>query len=181
MIFAGIGSRKTPQHILDLMFWIGYLKAQKQEACATGACIGPDQAFANGTIYGGGVVHLYLPWYSYEQVWVNSLPRNQITITVLRDSDIEANNSVNQFHPTPEKLSQGMRKLHARNYLILNQINRPVICYTEGGRVQGGTGQGIRIAQHLGKIIHNLGDKNILDQYTHWVQTEYTALQKNGK
>lgn len=180
MIYAGIGSRETPKDILDLMYLIGYFMALEGHECATGACIGPDQAFANGAIAAGGIVHINLPWWSYEQAWVKSLPQNKVSIRVINDTDVAAYQSVDTFHPAPQRLKQSVRKLHARNYLIL-QTTQKVICYTNKGLVTGGTGQGIRIAKQFGQIIHNLGTRDIHQQYLAWINNCQLTLLPNGE
>ena len=61
------------------------------------------------------------------------------------------------LHPAWNRCSPAVRKLHARNAAILlgPDPGRPVpvraaVCWTEGGRAQGGTGMAIRIAQAHG-------------------------------
>jgi len=61
--------------------------------------------------------------------------------------------TVDVFHPAPHLLSSYIKRLHARNALIIlgHDLQSPVdfvLCWTPGGRVTGGTGQGLRIALH---------------------------------
>lgn len=163
MIYAGIGARATPPDIIELMRTLGIAYAKKDYVLHTGAAPGADQAYAEGALYGGGQVRLFLPWPSYEQEWVNSLGKFrgvQLQIVVLKDSDTLAHMSVAELHPSFASLSQGARKLHARNYLILKDSDF-VSCWTPRGLEAGGTGQGIRIAEQQVKQVWNLGNQAI--------------------
>jgi len=163
--YAGIGSRETPQEILKLMNQIGFLLAQNNVTCRTGAALGADQAFANGANMGGGKIHLSIPWGSYEQKWINTLIPSLLEIQVLDpNADTDAMLSVKHHHPYHDKLKQGAIKLHARNWLILYEADY-VICYTSDGNAKGGTGQGIRIAEASGKYVYNLGNPHTLDSF----------------
>jgi hypothetical protein len=53
MIYAGIGSRETPQATLDLMNLIGFTLAQKGHSLRSGGAKGADSAFEAGASNGG--------------------------------------------------------------------------------------------------------------------------------
>lgn len=118
----------------------------------TGAAQGADQAFAEGAISVGGNVVLCLPWPSYEFKWVEPMLGRGARREVLMYPEYNTNtqvyyDSVKEFHPKPEVLSQGMVKLHARNALILDGVGFVLAWPKPGPRGGlGGTGQGIRIA-----------------------------------
>jgi hypothetical protein len=80
-----------------------------------------------------------------------------VHIFVLQDTDKLAHLSVAELHPSFAMLTPGVRKLHARNFLIL-QGNDFAVCWTAGGIETGGTGQGIRIAERMHTQMWNLGD-----------------------
>ena len=66
------------------------------------------------------------------------------------------------FHPNWGRLSQGAQKLQARNsHQVLGQnLETPssfIVCWTEGGKGSGGTGQAIRIAKHHGIKVIDFG------------------------
>ncbi len=66
------------------------------------------------------------------------------------------------LHPAWERCSPAVRKLHARNAAVLlgETLDRPVdtvVAFTVQGRVEGGTGMGIRIAEARGIPVLNLG------------------------
>ena len=66
------------------------------------------------------------------------------------------------LHPAWERCSPAVRKLHARNAAVLlgETLDRPVdavVAWSAGGRVEGGTGMTIRIAEARGIPVLNLG------------------------
>ena len=65
------------------------------------------------------------------------------------------------LHPAWERCSPAVRKLHARNAAVLGlTLDRPVdacVCWSAGGRAEGGTGMAIRIAEDRGIPVFNLG------------------------
>jgi len=85
--------------------------------------------------------------------------------------DPEATRVASLFHPAWDRLSQGAKKLHARNVhqvagRELDQASDMIICWTPGGRGEGGTGQVIRIANYLEIPVFDLAvveDKTLLD------------------
>lgn len=162
--YAGIGSRRLSNREKELCFDIGVYLAEKGWALQTGAAFGADQAFAEGALTGGGSVLLCLPWLEYELDWVNkAIARGAKTVT-LNNTHKEALDSV-KTHPAYDKLSQGAKRLHARNYLIV-QNTKMVLAYpkrTLGGHA-GGTGQGIRIASAMGIKLFDLSKKKDQDK-----------------
>ena len=161
--YAGIGSRQTPKEILELMEKIGYKLAHMGWTLQTGACKGADQSFAHGALKSkiDLCVLLCLPWDSYERHWVDYAGSLGAIKKVLDNTDKEAFEAVDKYHPVPEKLSQGARRLHARNHLIMDDV-KFVICWTPDGKITGGTGQALREAIDRGIPIRNLGDPDTL-------------------
>lgn len=75
-------------------------------------------------------------------------------------------------HPNGKNLKPDHLELHARNtYQIIGQdMNTPadlVICWTEGGRGEGGTGQALRLAKMLNIPIIDFG---VYDTPQGWYQ-----------
>ncbi len=177
-IYAGIGARRTPPYILETMREIAILLANNNYTCNTGAARGADQEFAKGAIAGNGKVNLMLPWTTYEQKWtsmLSNMPTGNVRIHTLCAIHTKAIESVKQFHPAAENLKQSVEKLHARNYMIIEDANF-VICWTPNGKEIGGTGQGIRIANHLNIPIHNLGDKDCLAKFETMINNQNLDL-----
>ncbi len=165
-IYAGIGARNTPKNILHLMKIFGILLASKGYILNTGGAKGADQAFAEGATLAEGKVNIVLPWPKYETDWINYLvannnpiSKNNINVSVFnKNIDVTAVKSVYKLHPNPNKLKDSVIALHARNYLVLVHADF-AICYTAGGKIEGGTGQAIRIMMDMGKEVFNLGKK----------------------
>lgn len=145
--YAGIGSRSLSHAQKNFCFAVGAWLATQGWALRTGAAQGADQAFANGALSVGGTVALFLPWDSYERDWVDSCLLAGAYVSVLKNSDYIHNASVDKYHPAPEKLSGAVRKLHARNSMI---VTDSVFVLAYPGAQLGGTGQGIRIADSKG-------------------------------
>lgn len=161
--YAGIGSRRLSNREKELCFDIGVYLAEKGWALQTGAAFGADQAFAEGALTGGGSVLLCLPWLEYELDWVNkAIARGAKTVT-LNNTHKEALDSV-KTHPAYDKLSQGAKRLHARNYLIV-QNTKMVLAYPRWtGIGWGGTGQGMRLGVDMGAKVLNLSKKEDRDK-----------------
>ncbi len=157
--YAGIGARATPKHIIDMIRITASLLAKDGYICKTGAALGADQAFAIGAINSGGQVHLKIPWPNYEQNWIQLMSASGLVTTrEIKYHDIQAYESVKRLHPKANSLSQAVIKLHARNYLIIENTQF-VICWSPEGKTTGGTGQGIKIANELGITVYNLGNQ----------------------
>jgi len=162
-IYAGIGSRKTPNYILSIMKSVGEYLAEKGWTLNTGACIGADQTFAEGALKKGGTVNLFIPWPSYEKRWISGLHGN-VNITVFNaDKHKDAIESVYKYHPIGRNLKRSVVSLHARNYLILENV-KFAVCYTTDGKASGGTGQAIRILNDRKINLFNLGNKKELQR-----------------
>ena len=152
-IYAGIGSRSLSQDDLHLCFLLGAYLGKLGWTLHTGAAQGADQAFANGALSVGGKVNLFLPWYSYEEEWVREAAiKGAYVITNLHDTALQ---SVDKHHPNPKNLSQGVKKLHARNYMIVEDT-KFVLAIPSNKIGKGGTGQGMRVASSLGKEVIDL-------------------------
>ena len=149
LIVAGVGSRGTPASVLAVMEQVGSILATHGNVVKTGAAVGADQAFANGACsVNPKLVHLYLPWMSYNYGWWSGKGMN---IHTLEQHPLKAKafDSVARFHPAANRLSVAARKLHARNFLIIRRTSI-VLYWTKGGLVVGGTGQALRIVPDLG-------------------------------
>ena len=155
MVIAFIGTRApgdVPIPWLNLFRRAATLVGASGHAVVTGAAPGADQLAAQCALSQGGEVTLVLPWRSYERAWVQRM-RNQhvsrVFVGILPESiPTVALQSVKDHHPAFGSLSQGGRRLHARNYLIVHRADLIIALPSDkpGG---GGTGQGIRIAEAL--------------------------------
>ena len=152
--YAGIGARATPKAVLaDMTVMAGWL-ARTGWHLSSGGADGADGAFAAGAPAGQRTV--WLPWRGYNG---HRGPDCRVLSTAAMAACIEI---TAPLHPAWERCSPAVRKLHARNAAVLlgETLDRPVdavVCFTSEGRVEGGTGMGIRIAEARGIPVLNLG------------------------
>ncbi len=154
LTYAGIGSRKTPASVLANVTVIAGWLARTGWHLASGGATGADTAFASGAPADRRTV--FLPWPGYNGCRGPDC-RVLTTSQLVACMEIAAS-----LHPAWHRCSSGARKLHARNAAILlsASLDRPVdavIAWTAGGRAEGGTGMGIRIAEARGIPVLNLG------------------------
>lgn len=157
LYYTGIGSRKTPDDVLDLMERLARYLARQDWVLHSGHASGADQAFERGA---SQRAQIFLPWRNFEDDVV--IP----ALFVLPEPDAWTFEIAAQHHPAWDRLSQGARKLHARNVHQIygpqkdhSPISQCVVCWTSDGKASGGTGQALRIAESLGIQILNLQRK----------------------
>jgi len=154
--YTGIGSRETPKDILGLMYLIAVKLAKNHWVLRSGGAEGADRAFEEGA--GSFTKQIFLPWKNFND---NPSRFCNVSETAIKTSL--------KFHPTPEKLGQGVRKIMGRNlYQVMGlDLNTPsvfLVCWTpfatedayDKTKNIGGTGQAIRIAMNKGIPVFNL-------------------------
>ena len=151
--YAGIGARATPAGVLsDMTVMAGWL-ARTGWHLSSGGADGADSAFAAGAPAGQRTV--WLPWRGYNG---HRGPDCRVLSAAAKAACIEI---AAPLHPAWERCSPAVRKLHARNAAVLGlTLDRPVdavVAFTAEGRVEGGTGMAIRIAEDRGIPVLNLG------------------------
>ena len=156
--YTGIGSRETPIEILKLFTQIGKFLANKNYILRSGHAEGADSAFEYGCTMVNGQKEIYLPWKGFGD-----------SDSKLIVKDNKAFEIAEKFHPYWHNLSQGAKKLQARNsHQVLGQdFNTPtrfVICWTKKGKGQGGTGQAIRIARYYNIPIFDAGSYSDIEE-----------------
>lgn len=156
-IFTGIGSRKTPKKMLELLSDASYALRKRGFILRSGHSVGADLAFEKQYLY-QGISEIYLPWKGFGG-----------STSKLFNITQEAMDSVNEFHPVPNTLSNPNRKLLARNYHQLfgyNGIRSDfVVCWTNNGLIEGGTGHTLKIAEHYNIPIFNFGKEEDIDSF----------------
>lgn len=171
-IYAGIGSRETPDNVLDAMYSIGYSMAEQGWGLRSGHAPGADTAFENGCIAAGGLKEIFVPWKGFE-----GAPGMHPSYSVPKFDD-HLMSLAARFHPAWERCKDGARKLHARNVcqLLGRDPKNPlmtsvVIGWTRGAKGEGGTGQAFRIARHYNIPIFDLADPAQWDHLAKFVET----------
>lgn len=164
--YAGIGSRditseesRKCQDLAAFLSSAGY-------TLYSGNADGADKAFQEGS---NGKFVAFLPWDGFNRKQTDSHGGEYLTT----GSYPECDKYVDMFHPNPRALSQGARKLMARNSSqVLGYGDKPrpvfVICCANPadnkGNVQGGTGQAVRIAMSVGIPVFNLRNRSDVDK-----------------
>lgn len=141
MFYTGVGSRQTPQPVLDLMFRVGSFLANRNITLRSGGAIGADLAFENGCKSANGPRQIFLP--------TDPISDEQREIA-------------RRHHPIFDQLKPYTQRLHSRNVcqVLGPDLKSPSdfpICYTRNGSGQGGTGQAIRIASTYNVPIFDIG------------------------
>lgn len=150
--YAGIGSRETPDWICDYFVLLSKFLTNKGYILRSGHAKGADQAFERGCDeIDKSKKEIYLPWNGFEG-----------SASKLIVKDKKAFKLANKFHPYWHNLSQGARKLQARNShqvlgLDLNTPSNFIACWTKNGKGSGGTGQALRIGKHYNIPIFDAG------------------------
>ena len=160
MRYAGIGSRDTPLEVLETMTSLAQVLGELGYILRSGGADGADAAFYAGA----SKSEIFTPWRSYNH-WYDDA-------TVVQGEDYE--NYAAKFHPAWNKCSEGAKKLHARNVaIILGETGREpvdfVVCWTKDGGPTGGTGLGIRIAQHHNIPVFNLYYEDCLQKLSDFI------------
>lgn len=152
IIYCGVGSRETVLRIQVLMRSIGETLARRGWLLRSGAADGADSAFEEGCDIAKGAKEIWLPWPKFNGHDSKLLPSP------------EAFELAARYHPAWSKLTEGGRKLQARNsHQVLGaDLETPahiIVYYTPKGLSTGGTGQSIRIARDLSIPVVDLGVK----------------------
>lgn len=165
--YAGIGSRETPEDILDLMGSLASGLADKGYCLRSGGAPGADQAFEWGVwnsvngekLYANKLMQIFLPWPSFES-------KNRPPIKpALTEPGPGADVIAKVYHPRYDYLPFASKKLIARNshQIFGPDVYNPtpsefVICWTKGAKGGGGTGQALRIARDKNIPVYDLAN-----------------------
>lgn len=173
LVYAGIGNRDTPQPMLNLITAISR-RLSKTYVLRTGAAVGADRAFMEGTMK----AEIYVPWHNYEGFPLN----HAICKAALKEAE--------QQHPSWKNLTQGVRNMHGRNMQIIAGPHMEdyvdfVLCFTRDGcdsvktrsMETGGTGSAISFADSLGIPVINLANAISLDQLTIFSEIDFTDME----
>lgn len=161
--YAGIGSRDTPDDILELMYEISKYLDKHGWTLNSGGARGADTAFEAGS----SKSQIFLPYNGFNNHYIEDNVKYIVPDLKASDSFVE------DYHPYGYKLTGRTRQLISRNtYQVLGKdLKTPVqfiVCWTPFGHGGGGTGQALRIAPDYGVKIFDLGNtftyNNIYDK-----------------
>jgi len=161
MIYAGIGSRRTPNIILRKMIILGELFGKWNFTLRSGGATGADTAFETGCDRVNGKKEIYLPWKGFNN-----------NTSELYDLTEDAVKLAKKFHPKFNSLTYKAKQFHSRNsYQVLGySLNKPanfIMCYTDG---TGGTQQALRIAKYYKIPIFNMYESTWFKELKEYLQ-----------
>lgn len=153
IVYAGIGSRKTPGHVLSAMRRFGRAAAEAGWVLRSGNARGADSAFEAGCDEADGRKRIFYATQGDAEETGNPNGHHLVA------GGPPFLDTVDDFHPAPEKLSGYARRLMARNAAQvfgahLKRSANVVLCWTPDGiqsghettEETGGTGQALRLA-----------------------------------
>lgn len=153
MHYTGVGSRETPDKILEVMCDLASKLAENGWTLRSGGAQGADAAFQEGCERAGGGKEIFVPWDGFQDL--SHDPDNGFYI--IRDHSVinKAESIVSKIHPAWDRLKRGAKALHTRNAFqvlgaTLDTPSKMLVCYSEvvGSSISGGT----RTAWELAKI-----------------------------
>lgn len=174
--YTGIGSRDTPQEVLELMRRLGWAMAKIGVRLRSGGAGGADNYFALGAIDALGNVpeigEIYLPWKTFPETPTAA----DIVAPELKhwgQAEIiasEIHPAWSRFTENPKKY-QAVMKLHTRNVFqilgyTLQNPSHAVYCWAppqgNQGHVKGGTATAVALGiKHNVKIMNLFYEENV--------------------
>lgn len=166
--YTGIGSRKTPLDILNLINKIAIKLDSKGYILNSGGADGADTAFEKGSKR----KQIFLPCESFNGRTHDGI--SYFNYQKLPYKDL-AEETVGLYHPAAHKLSEFAFRLIARNtHQVLGKDLQSsvdfVICWTLNGEDVGGTSQAIRLATAVNIPVFNLGKQEHLERLTKFIE-----------
>jgi hypothetical protein len=166
--YTGVGSRKTPPDVLDLMRNIAQYLQRKGYTLRSGGAQGADSAFEEGA----------------------GIDKN---IFYAKDACEVSMEIAAQFHPAWDRCSDYAKKLHGRNafQVLGRRLCEPsefLICWTPDGCSShknrayktGGTGTAISIADAYGVKVYNLAISSVYDKWSTIVRESEQQLKEES-
>ncbi len=141
---ACVGSREISKEMAEFMCKLGEFIVSRGDYVSSGNCAGSDFSYAHGAnkINPRNVI-LYLPWAKYNREFI--VDGNRFTCNIKPEWEVLAE----KFHPAWPKLSQGVKKLMARNIGIVYKADKLLAYLNHKKSGFGGTGQAWRYAEYL--------------------------------
>lgn len=125
--YTGVGSRKTPEKTFILMQQVAGYLGKLGYTLRTGGAVGADTAFESGCDWVEGKKEIWIPWNNYQGKSKGCHLPTQ-----------EHYNLASTLHPVWNRLSRGVRSLHARNTgqvlgVDLRTPSNFLVCWTPDG------------------------------------------------
>ena len=166
--YAGIGSRQTPQEILNFMQLVANKLDSQGFILRSGGAGGADSYFEMGAKH----KEIYLPWDGFNNRFRGDgcFVLNDLSPNLYR----EVGQIAKKYHPYWDTMGRGAKALHARNVLQVlgKDLQTPakfIVCWTPGASGSGGTGQAIRIAKAHNVKVFDLADEESYEVINKWL------------
>lgn len=153
--YTGVGSRETPDSILNLMKMISKRLETEGFILRTGDAQGADKSFRDGVI-----------------------EANNKEIYVAKDSKQSDYYITEKIHPAWHNCSEFAKKLHTRNLYQVKGIDLDLrseflLCWTKDGKDVGGTRTAIIFARQNEIPVFNLAKKEDLIEFISFVKENF--------
>lgn len=182
--YAGVGSRQTPDDVLELMRSTARALAAQGFVLRGGHAEGADLAFEQGlaSLYGDrpqdAPARIYVPWRRFNA-------QHPVVGRAYYEVEAWTEDIAQRTHPVWYQLKRGPRTLHMRNVhqMLGHEAEKVassfVICWTPDGATTaeetssrtGGTGQAIRLADHLSVPVFNLQRTEHRERVEYWLDS----------
>lgn len=163
-VYAGIGSRETPDNILMMMQFISSFLCEKGYLLRSGGAKGADTAFEKGALV---KTIFYTEQYAH---WGMRERNASFTVNLYNEKvwDKAYKIACKYYHSDLNRRPVYVQQLMTRNVFQVLGPNLEshsdfVISWTKDGKASGGTGQALRIAKDYGLTIYNM--KNEKDMF----------------
>lgn len=160
-IYTGIGSRETPKDILTIFTLIGMELGDNNFILRSGAADGADSAFEKGAdLSRFQRKEIFLPWRRFN----DSESKNH----EIPDSAYEM---AATYFKNWSYFKPYVKSFMARNcqQVLGKNLDTPtdfIVCYTDGGKLLGGTAMAIRVATENKIKIFNAGSYSSIEEFT---------------
>ena len=180
LVFAGIGSRETPDNVMGHMTQVAGAIDEMGGTLRSGGAKGADDAFEQGVV--SLRKEIYTPWDKF-----NGRTGPQCFVLTSQPLIVQqkAQLLAQRYHPAWNACTSGAQKLLTRNTMQVlgRQLNSPslfVLCWAKGVKwdrdgliydVQGGTGLAVRLAHalhipviHMSDMAHKVYIQALMDR-----------------
>lgn len=172
--YTGVGSRNTPDRILDIMEHVGYVLVRRGYVLRSGGAEGADKAFEAGCDAAQGSKKIYIPWSGFN----NYISDGMSVMTLDQGNRDGAIDIIKDVHPAFNRLSRGALALHARNVyqvmgIYLDSPSQFLLCYAptdKDGVPTGGTRTAWVVAQMFGVPRFNLNNEQDYERITKFIK-----------
>lgn len=174
MIYGGVGSRKAAQnqHVMWLQTKLAKWLANRDWLLRSGGAKGSDLAYEIGCDEVKGKKEIY---YADDCKWrgVEEPPELNWELAL---------EVASRLHPAWDRCDQYVRALHARNGFIVmgGDFQTPIdllVCWTPSGKIEGGTGQAMRLCQEMDIPIFNIAHYHTAEELVSELKTLVNKLE----